>query len=137
MVNFCGVFACGKRADRVRDSHLSYYRVPTVRLTQGEQTRQLSEERQRAWLSNIGRRDIKTAQPCRKSLTLYKIPTRIHKNPYFVINLEKSNYYAQHMPFICFDCNANHPRNPTMLDIHRKLKASSSLGKKKGRRGIC
>ncbi|KAI0209135.1 hypothetical protein LSAT2_006198 [Lamellibrachia satsuma] len=57
MVNFCGVFACGKRADR--DSHLSYYRLPTIRITQGEQTRQLSEERQRAWLSNIGRRDIK------------------------------------------------------------------------------
>ena len=31
MVNSCGVFACGKRADR--NSHLSYYRLPTIRLT--------------------------------------------------------------------------------------------------------
>ena len=48
MVTFCGVFACGKRG-----SHLSFFRLPKIRLTEGEQTRQLSEERQLAWLSNI------------------------------------------------------------------------------------
>ena len=61
MVTFCGVFACGKRG-----SHLPFFRLPKIRLTEGEQTRQLSEERQRAWalaarlsVSNIGRSDIK------------------------------------------------------------------------------
>ena len=38
MVTFCGVFACGKRG-----SHLSFFRLPKIRLTEGEQTRQLSE----------------------------------------------------------------------------------------------
>ena len=34
MVNFCGVFACGKRGDR--DRHLSFFRLPKIRLTEGE-----------------------------------------------------------------------------------------------------
>ena len=59
MVNFCGVFACAKRGDK--DRHLSFFRLPKIRLTEGEQTRQLSEQRQRAWLSNIGRSDIKVS----------------------------------------------------------------------------
>ena len=60
MVTFCGVFACASCGKR--GSHLSFFRLPKIRLTEGEQTRQLSEERQRAWalsVSNIGRSDIK------------------------------------------------------------------------------
>ncbi|XP_041347065.1 uncharacterized protein LOC121366856 [Gigantopelta aegis] len=57
MVNFCGVFGCGNRAGR--DCAFSFFRLPTVRLSQGEQTHELSDERRRVWLSNIGRVDIK------------------------------------------------------------------------------
>ena len=46
MVNFCGVFACDKRADR--DMHLSFFRLPTIRVTGGDQMQKLSEDRQHA-----------------------------------------------------------------------------------------
>ena len=61
MVTFCGVFACGKRG-----SHLSFFRLPKIRLTEGEQTRQLSEGGASACLGpgcqcQIGGSDIKVS----------------------------------------------------------------------------
>jgi len=55
MVNFCCVYKCSKRSDRDKD--VSYYRIPKIISHQGEQTRELSEERVRAWLSAIHRKD--------------------------------------------------------------------------------
>ena len=51
MVNFWGVFACGKRTDR--NSHLSYYRLPTIRLTQARGTDPTAVGGTAACLSNI------------------------------------------------------------------------------------
>ena len=57
MVNFCACVGCSNRWPRNKDK--SFYRLPTVITHQGEQTRALSERRQRLWLAAIKRQDIK------------------------------------------------------------------------------
>ena len=57
MVNFCAVFRCGKRGDRNKGT--SFYCLPAIISYQGEQTKKLSEKRQREWLAAIKRQDIK------------------------------------------------------------------------------
>ena len=57
MVNFCAMCGCSNRADVNKDK--SFYRLPSIQCHQGEKTRELSEKRQREWLTAIGRQDIK------------------------------------------------------------------------------
>jgi len=50
---FCIVFGCGNRSERDRGG--PYCTIPTVRLREGEEERQRSEERRRLWLKAIAR----------------------------------------------------------------------------------
>lgn len=51
MVNSCRVHGCHNRSDRER--HLKYYCLPKVVKNQGQQTKQLSEERRRLWIASL------------------------------------------------------------------------------------
>lgn len=55
MVISCWVKGCTNRADG--KSQLSFFKIPKIRETEGEDTRILSEERRRVWLANINRKD--------------------------------------------------------------------------------
>ncbi|KAL5005852.1 hypothetical protein ScPMuIL_017010 [Solemya velum] len=55
MVNFCAMMGCSNRSDRDKKS---FSRLPTIITSQGEQTKQLSEKRQQAWLTAISRKDL-------------------------------------------------------------------------------
>ena len=52
----CAVFGCGTRS--VRDKGISMARIPSVITTQGEEMRELSEERRNKWISAISREDL-------------------------------------------------------------------------------
>ncbi|KAL5021355.1 hypothetical protein ScPMuIL_000510 [Solemya velum] len=55
MVNFCAMMVCSNRSDRDKKS---FFRLPTIITSQGEQTKQLSEKRQQAWLTAISQKDL-------------------------------------------------------------------------------
>ncbi|KAL5006646.1 hypothetical protein ScPMuIL_015452 [Solemya velum] len=55
MVNFCAMMGCSNRSDRDKKS---FSRLPTIITSQGEQTKQLSEKRQQAWLTAISRKNL-------------------------------------------------------------------------------
>ena len=57
MVNFCACVGCLNRWPRNKEK--SFFRLPSVIVHQGEQTRALSERRQREWLAAIKRQDVK------------------------------------------------------------------------------
>ena len=52
----CAVFGCGTRS--VRDKGISMARIPSVITNQGEEMRELSEERRNKWISAISRKHI-------------------------------------------------------------------------------
>lgn len=52
----CAVFGCGTRS--VGDKGISMARTPSVITTQGEEMRELSEERRNKWISAISREDL-------------------------------------------------------------------------------
>lgn len=51
MVNYCRVLGCHNRSDREKNLH--FYRLPKIILNQGEEHKQLSEERRRLWLARL------------------------------------------------------------------------------------
>ena len=53
----CGVIGC---ANRPGVAQCSFHRTPKVIVNQGDDTRQLSEERRRLWKAAIRRQDIAT-----------------------------------------------------------------------------
>ncbi len=57
MVNFCNCIGCWNRLSRNKDK--SFFRLPAGIHNQGEQTKALSEKRQRVWLVAIKRQNIK------------------------------------------------------------------------------
>ena len=52
----CAIFGCGTRT--VRDKGVYMARIPSVVTNQGEETRILSEERRKKWISAISRKDL-------------------------------------------------------------------------------
>ena len=52
----CAIFGCGTRT--VRDKGIYMARVPSVITNQGEEIRNLSEERRNKWISAISRKDL-------------------------------------------------------------------------------
>jgi len=50
----CAVHGCSHNAQREKGK-FSFFRIPKVIECQGDQTRNLSEERRRTWISNIYR----------------------------------------------------------------------------------
>ncbi|XP_013393256.1 uncharacterized protein LOC106160983 [Lingula anatina] len=52
MVNFCAFIGCSSRGGRDKKS---FYRLPAVRQSEGEKTRELSTKRRAKWLSQISR----------------------------------------------------------------------------------
>ena len=52
----CAIFGCGTRT--VRDKGIYMARIPSVITNQGEEIRNLSEERQNKWISAISRKDL-------------------------------------------------------------------------------
>ncbi|XP_074542190.1 uncharacterized protein LOC141802550 [Halichoeres trimaculatus] len=51
MVNYCRVLGCTNRSDR--EKHLKFFRLPKTIANQGEECKQLSEERRRLWLAKL------------------------------------------------------------------------------------
>ena len=52
----CAIFGCGTQT--VRDKGVYMARIPSVVTNQGEETRILSEERRKKWISAISRKDL-------------------------------------------------------------------------------
>ena len=52
----CAIFGCGTRT--VRDKGVYMARIPSVSTNEGEETRILSEERRKKWISAISRKDL-------------------------------------------------------------------------------
>lgn len=53
----CAVIGCSHKQGR--DSQYSYHKLPRVVIDQGEAHKELTIRRQRAWLANLCRSDIK------------------------------------------------------------------------------
>ncbi|XP_061696017.1 52 kDa repressor of the inhibitor of the protein kinase-like [Syngnathoides biaculeatus] len=60
MPDFCCVNGCGNRGNR--DIGKRFFRVPKIRLHEGEGTMELSKKRQQKWLANIQRADLNEAR---------------------------------------------------------------------------
>ena len=65
----CGVIGC---ANRPGVAQCSFHRTPKVIVNQGDDTRQLSEERRRLWKAAIRRQDIATEEKWDRTLVCSK-----------------------------------------------------------------
>ena len=65
----CGIIGC---ANRPGVAHCSFHKTPKVVINQGDDTRQLSEERRRLWKAADRRQDIVTEAKWDRTLVCSK-----------------------------------------------------------------
>jgi hypothetical protein len=66
----CGIFGCANRPGV--DKEYSFFKLPKIIVNQGEETKQLSEDRRRLWKAAVNRKDITTEAKWERTLVCSK-----------------------------------------------------------------